>query len=77
MIKNENTDVDYFPSYEIITGNFSRSEYFEADLREVREEGVRHAMTCFFRHYLDIEISAQGAANAPPSVPISVRQPSG
>ena len=22
-------------------------------------------MTCFFRHYLDIEISAQGAANAP------------
>lgn len=65
MIKNENTDVDYFPSYEIITGNFSRSEYFEADLREVREEGVRHAMTCFFRHYLDIEISTQGAANAP------------
>lgn len=50
--------VDYFPSYEIITGNFSRAAYYEDDLREVRMEGVHHAMTCFFRHYLGVEIGA-------------------
>lgn len=42
---------EYFPSYEIITGNFSRGAYFEADLRSVREEGVGHVMRLFMEHY--------------------------
>jgi len=57
MLKQEDPHVDYFPSYEIITGNFSGGVYYEDDLREVREAGVRHAMTCFFRHYLGVEIA--------------------
>lgn len=56
-MKQEMQGVDYFPSYEIITGNFTGGRYYEDDLREVREEGVRHAMTCFFRHYLGKEIA--------------------
>ena len=56
-LKRSHDRVEYFPSYEIITGNFSGGAYYEEDLREVREMGVRHAMTCFFRHYLDIEIA--------------------
>lgn len=43
--------VDYFPSYEIITGSYNRGAYFAEDLREVREEGVAHVMRTFMRHY--------------------------
>jgi hypothetical protein len=43
--------VDYFPSYEIITGNFNGGRYFEADLREVNAFGVDHAMRCFLTNY--------------------------
>lgn len=42
---------EYFPSYEIITGSYSRSSYFEEDLRGVRDEGVGHVMRLFMQHY--------------------------
>lgn len=43
-------NVHYFPSYEIITGNFSRGAYYAADLRNVVEDGVEHVMRLFMRH---------------------------
>ena len=43
--------VDYFPSYEIVTGSYSRGAYFEDDLRQVTEAGVAHVMRTFMRHY--------------------------
>lgn len=43
--------VAYFPSYEIITGAYSRGRYFGSDLRSVTEEGVSHVMRLFLRHY--------------------------
>ena len=43
-------NVWYFPSYEIITGNFNRGAYFEKDLRSVTPEGVDHVMRLFFEH---------------------------
>jgi hypothetical protein len=42
---------EYFPSYEIITGNYNKGAYFETDLRSVREEGVSHVMRLFMEHY--------------------------
>ena len=39
--------VQYFPSYEIITGGFNRGAYFEDDLRGIRPEGVAHVMRVF------------------------------
>lgn len=45
--------VHYFPSYEIITGNFNRGKYYAADLREVTPEGVDHVMRLFMEHYTD------------------------
>jgi hypothetical protein len=42
--------VAYFPSYEIITGSYTRGAYFAPDLRSVTEEGVEHVMRLFFRH---------------------------
>jgi hypothetical protein len=43
--------VDYFPSYEIITGSFNRGKYFGDNLRDVTEDGVAHVMGVFMRHY--------------------------
>lgn len=43
-------DVAYFPSFEIITGTYSRGVYFGPDLRSVTEAGVDHVMRLFFRH---------------------------
>jgi hypothetical protein len=40
--------VDYFPSYEIITGAPTASRYFEPNLRGVRPEGVAQVMSHFF-----------------------------
>lgn len=43
--------VSYFPSYEIITGNYTRGAYFAGDMREVTEAGVEHVMRLFLKHY--------------------------
>lgn len=43
--------VDYFPSYEIITGSPTGGMYFEDDMREVNSVGVSHAMRCFLSGY--------------------------
>ena len=44
--------IDYFPSYEIITGTPTGGLYYEDDLREVNAFGVSHAMCCFIGNYL-------------------------
>lgn len=44
--------VDYFPSYEMITGAHTRGAFFADDLREVRPEGVAYVMSAFSRHYM-------------------------
>jgi len=51
--------VDYFPSYEIITGSFSAGAYWDDDVRGVNALGVEHAMRCFLANY------TTGAARAP------------
>lgn len=45
--------VDYFPSYEIITGSPTGGLYYEEDFREVNARGVSHAMRCFLKNYLE------------------------
>lgn len=42
--------VQYFPSFEIITGNFSRGAYYAENLRDVLESGVSHVMRLFMQH---------------------------
>jgi hypothetical protein len=58
--------VHYFPSYEIITGPFSRGAYFAEDLRNVLEDGVSHVMGLFMKH-------AAGAT--PPALAASAKLP--
>ena len=40
-------DVDYFPSYEIVTGIPSRGQFFEQNARSVTERGVSSVMRVF------------------------------
>jgi hypothetical protein len=47
-----NSHCDYFPSYEVITGNHAGGQYFENDLRSVNARGVDHVMRLFVNHYL-------------------------
>ena len=49
-------NVIYFPSYEVITSPLARGRYFAEDLRSVREVGVAHVMTLFFRHLANHEL---------------------
>jgi hypothetical protein len=59
-------EITYFPSYEIITGNFNRGAYFAADCRSVTEEGVDHVMRVFMRHFTDDD-----TAEAPRPAPVA------
>jgi hypothetical protein len=45
--------VDYFPSYEIITGNHNKGRFYADDLREVTLDGVDHVMKIFCNHYVN------------------------
>jgi hypothetical protein len=56
--------VAYFPSYEIITGNFNRGQYYGPDCRDVTEAGVAHVMRLFSRHYLTAEAEGEPAPRA-------------
>jgi hypothetical protein len=50
-IAKTNLHCDYFPSYEIITGNYNKGKYFEDDLRSIKPEGVDHVMRLFLSGY--------------------------
>jgi hypothetical protein len=54
--------VDYFPSYEIITGSYAGGLYYEDDFREVNNLGVAHAMRCFMRNYTEGGVRRDTAA---------------
>jgi hypothetical protein len=51
-ITAEHENAFYFPSYEIITGSFSRGRYYAANARDVTEEGVEHVMNLFMKYYV-------------------------
>src|SRR5690606_23136879 len=67
MVQRRQEGVSYFPSYEIITGAFSRGTYYDTDLRSVLPEGVEHVMRTFFRAYLpDVKFKASRTSAASP-----------
>ena len=64
-LDEECDDVTYFPSYEVITGNFNRGQYYHTDLREVTEAGVNHVMRLFMKHFTTSGETADGPAIQP------------
>jgi len=63
-------DVDYFPSYEIITSSLSRGIFYESNLRSVNEHGVNTAMSVFFSEHGKND----GAAERRPKRAAAVRE---
>src|ERR1043166_456078 len=53
QLSQERRNVDYFPSYEIITSSLSKAKFFEENLRSVRADGVEAAMSAFFAEHGD------------------------
>ena len=64
-VSRQRPNVVYFPSFEIITGNFNRGIYFADDCRSVTEEGVEHVMRTFLRNH------AEGSTTVPSAPPVS------
>lgn len=50
---------DYFPSYEIITGNHNRHKYWDSDLRSVTGAGVEMVMGIFEKNLLHRNTSSE------------------
>ncbi|AKS47843.1 GSCFA family protein [Octadecabacter temperatus] len=53
QLRERLNDAHYFPSYEVITGNYNRGAYYSENLRDVEEDGVSHAMSLFMKHYTE------------------------
>lgn len=47
-LKDKFDNIDYFPSFEIITSPGAKSRFYESNLRSVKEEGVDAVMGIFF-----------------------------
>lgn len=60
-VVDSNKNVTYFPSYEIITGNYNRGCYFASDLRNILEVGVDHVMRLFFEHFTTGQAAGEAA----------------
>ncbi len=51
FLSDNNDNIDYFPSYEIVTNPGNRGTFFAANLRSVRSEGVEVVMKSFFAQH--------------------------
>ena len=57
-------DVDYFPSYEVITTPLSRGVFYDPNMRSVNMTGVNTAMAIFFSEH-DRDPVPKAAREAP------------
>lgn len=64
MASADDGSIDYFPSYEVISGAYAQGAHYDDDFRQIREEGVAHVMKLFFRHYLGQPITEKSAADS-------------
>jgi len=65
LVRNH-AHVDYFPSYEIITGAWARGRFWAEGLREVSAEGVNAVMAAFMASRLpDLAQAPRAPAAAP------------
>lgn len=65
MLADEFDDVDYFPSYEIITAPNARSFFYDTNLRSVTSFGVETVMRAFFSEHPPKAMTATSTAVPP------------
>lgn len=64
-LKDQMPELDYFPSYEIITNQSAKSVFYENNLRSVRPDGVETVMKVFFSQHPRITPSSTTTPPAP------------
>ena len=69
QLYQERADVEYFPSFEVVTSPLSKSAFFEENLRAVRPEGVEAAMNMFFAEHDDTSVQSRRDLEAMPALP--------
>lgn len=62
-LRKTNDHVHYFPSFEVITGQYNRGSYYAADLRNVVEDGVSHVMRLFLKYATDTKVKKPAKAS--------------
>ena len=65
MVSEADGGIAYFPSYEVITGNYG-NDYYAEDRRQVTDIGVSHVMRLFLKHYADGSDVEQSVAQPAP-----------
>ena len=73
-IESRYDNVQYFPSFEIVSHAASFGQYLASDLREVTERGVAHVMSCFFSTFFSSEPTISVPNKEPVSNPTVVEQ---
>ncbi len=61
------SDIDYFPSYDLITAGVTRAKFFDESLREVTPAGVSCVMDHFFSQHPRANARASDAAQTSPT----------
>ncbi len=62
-------NVDYFPSFEIITGPQTRGQFFSQGARDVTQEGVSCVMGCFFKSRINGSSNAINVGRSSDQIP--------
>lgn len=65
VMADEFANVDYFPSFEIITSPNAHGQFYESNLRSVTEEGVATVMRTFFTAFPPANPQASETSAAP------------
>ena len=73
-IARRNPACDYFPSFEIITGNYNKGAYFEKDLRSITASGVEHVMRLFLSNYAGDAFADDAANVLEPSTDLEIEK---
>lgn len=72
-LANSNSNVDYFPSYEIISAPPTRAQFFDPNMRTVSQYGVSLVMEHFFRG-LNSDLTQNELPDPPKKKALTARQ---
>ncbi len=59
------SDIDYFPSFEIITNPWVVNNYYEENMRDIRAYGVQEVMKIFFTEHDSLDQEIPSPSNSP------------
>ena len=65
QLEHDHANIDYFPSYEVITNQAAHASFYDDNLRTVKAEGVQSVMRAFFAQHGRDGVGEAAAPAAP------------